>query len=189
MAPPIVNRNAAWQETSTAIVIDEAHCVEKWGADFRKDDKNSMLRSTFPNAKVLALTGTATKQTSNLQEKTTTEFDRLSRICSHAYYQRVERKTRPFPKTVIYSKLKWCAAGYQLAMLPEKDGTPVDETMKTCVSQYHAPSTEQLKQHVVQQMSTYMQEVLRAGRNGTDSSAIMYFNNYDIGNNMPLEPK
>ncbi|CAG2219544.1 unnamed protein product [Mytilus edulis] len=63
--------NAAWQETSTSIVIDEAHCVEKWGADFRKDYKKlSMLRSTFPNAKVLALTGTATKQTCEAIKKT-----------------------------------------------------------------------------------------------------------------------
>ncbi|CAG2201580.1 unnamed protein product [Mytilus edulis] len=243
--------NAAWQETSTSIVIDEAHCVEKWGADFRKDYKKlSMLRSTFPNAKVLALTGTATKQTCEAIKKTlhltnlkivSTSIvrDNIKLTCkkrpvqnstdSHGsvlmpIIKELKEKQDRFPKTVIYSKLKWCAAGYQLAMLPENNGTPVDETMKTLVSQYHAPSTDQLKQHVVQQMSsdslrllfateaysmgtdapdirriihfgvpnsleTYMQEVGRAGRNGKDSSAIMYFNNYDIGNNMPLEPK
>jgi bloom syndrome protein len=42
-------------------VIDEAHCVSKWGREFRADYlKLNQLRIDFPNVPILALTGTAT---------------------------------------------------------------------------------------------------------------------------------
>jgi RecQ family ATP-dependent DNA helicase len=44
-------------------VIDEAHCVSKWGREFRKDYmKLSKFRENFPNVPIVALTGTATEQ-------------------------------------------------------------------------------------------------------------------------------
>ena len=44
-------------------VIDEAHCVSKWGREFRKDyNKLSKFRQSFPNVPIVALTGTATVQ-------------------------------------------------------------------------------------------------------------------------------
>lgn len=47
-------------------VIDEAHCVSKWGRDFRSDYlKLSSLRKKFPNINILALTGSATEQVRN----------------------------------------------------------------------------------------------------------------------------
>jgi superfamily II DNA helicase RecQ len=50
-----------WQETVKYIVIDEAHCIDKWGDSFRKEFGNlGRLRSLYPMAKSLALTGTAT---------------------------------------------------------------------------------------------------------------------------------
>lgn len=56
-------KNLCWQEKVTYIIVDEAHCIEKWGNDFRKDYKKiSQLRSAFPLSRVLALTGTATQK-------------------------------------------------------------------------------------------------------------------------------
>ena len=49
-----------------------------------------------------------------------------------------------FPKTVVYSKLKWCASGYQMALMPMSDGAPLSGDLKEMVFQYHASCTEQV---------------------------------------------
>ncbi|EFX64013.1 hypothetical protein DAPPUDRAFT_13555, partial [Daphnia pulex] len=42
-------------------VVDECHCVVTWGLDFRKDyGRLSLIRTTFPDVQITALTGTAT---------------------------------------------------------------------------------------------------------------------------------
>ena len=61
-------KSEAWQANVTHIVIDEAHCIEKWGTGFRTDFmKISKLRSVFPKAHVLALTGTGTATTKTIK--------------------------------------------------------------------------------------------------------------------------
>ncbi|MCQ2591280.1 MAG: DNA helicase RecQ [Treponema sp.] len=62
------------------ITIDEAHCVSQWGHDFRPDYMEiSSVRNFFPDAVMLALTATATKQVQqdvikNLRMKTPSVF-------------------------------------------------------------------------------------------------------------------
>ena len=50
-----------FQSRDIYIVVDEAHCVVKWGHDFRPMYRSiKKLRALFPKANVLALTATAT---------------------------------------------------------------------------------------------------------------------------------
>ena len=51
-------------------VMDESHCVVKWGPDFRPAfNEKHKLKSVFPSGKMLVLTATATKKlTEELQK-------------------------------------------------------------------------------------------------------------------------
>jgi len=56
---------AAWiqQQEISLFAIDEAHCISKWGPDFRQDyHRLALLRELKPEVPILALTATATPQ-------------------------------------------------------------------------------------------------------------------------------
>ncbi|XP_052087859.1 putative ATP-dependent DNA helicase Q1 [Mytilus californianus] len=59
-------KSEKWQSKISHIVVDEAHCVVQWGHGFReKFTELVKLRSMFPNARMLALTATATTKMQN----------------------------------------------------------------------------------------------------------------------------
>ena len=55
---------ALQKQTIRMFVVDEAHCISKWGADFRPDyEELSQLKTLFPTAVISAFTATADKAT------------------------------------------------------------------------------------------------------------------------------
>ena len=63
----------------STIVIDEAHCISFWGADFRPEyGELGKLIDMFPKAKTICLTATADKQTCK-DIKTTIGYEKLFR--------------------------------------------------------------------------------------------------------------
>ncbi|XP_053381983.1 ATP-dependent DNA helicase RecQ-like [Mercenaria mercenaria] len=156
------------------IVIDEAHIIQKWGANFRQQySKLQKLRAVLPAAKVLALTGSAGKEKikqikSSVLMRNVLEIraplsrpniklsvkTRLSSFHVEESFKQVlnpviqELKEDPdkFGKTVVYSDLKWCGFGYQECLRCYPD-------LRNKMAQYHAPCTESMRKDVMDGMS------------------------------------
>ncbi|CAG2234391.1 recQ [Mytilus edulis] len=141
-------KQKSWENVSH-IVVDEAHCVVQWGHDFRPDFRNiSKLRAILPQAKILALTATATpKMRKEIQQqlcmkdvfslsgpvdrpniklivqkrlpltggKTTAEGSYQDVL--NPYIEELCSQIWNVPKTIVYSKLKWCGVGYDMVYL------------------------------------------------------------------------
>jgi hypothetical protein len=55
------------------------------------------------------------------------------------------RKDRSgFPRTIVYSKLKWCSYGYEETVRPTENGER-DHDIERCVAQFHSPCTPEVR--------------------------------------------
>ena len=80
-------------------VVDEAHCISKWGPGFRKDyEALSQLKEIFPNANISAFTATADKATrEDIMEKLTNNNCELV----------LQGFKRPNLSLSVYQKFNW----------------------------------------------------------------------------------
>ena len=51
-------------------------------------------------------------------------------------------KREAFPKTVVYTKLKWCGYAHEMALRPDMDGN--SSNIDAFIAQYHQPCTKQV---------------------------------------------
>ena len=151
--------SSSLQEKIFAVVIDEAHLVEEWGKEFRKDfGKLSQLTSLFPSSPLLVLTATAPKHTRdalivhlNLEKPRTIITDlnrenvfikkskRLASSTGKESYncillsvaQDLKHALVSYPLTIIFLPLKWCGYAYKLFLdvLGEKSYYPENEVL------------------------------------------------------------
>ncbi|XP_052061720.1 uncharacterized protein LOC127701794 [Mytilus californianus] len=178
-----VFKQKSWENVSH-IVVDEAHCVVQWGHDFRPDFRHiSKLRAILPQAKILALTATATpKMKREIQQqlcmkdvftlsgpvdrpnikiivkkrlpltggKTTAEGSFQDVL--NPYIEELCSEIGNVPKTIIYSKLKWCGIGYDMVSQAARLVNNTQEIL-SAVSQFHAPCTDEMKKNIAQNMA------------------------------------
>ncbi|XP_057308214.1 uncharacterized protein LOC130646094 [Hydractinia symbiolongicarpus] len=135
-------KSTVYQDNVVGIVIDEAHCVEFWGEEFRKDFKElSTVRTYFLKASMLALTATAsphhiTSLVKSLNMSTAKVIrvnpnrkniflDKKIRKSNASGFESYENILLPianslnsvreqFPMTIIYMKLKYCGLAFNL---------------------------------------------------------------------------
>ncbi|XP_028397832.1 ATP-dependent DNA helicase Q1-like isoform X3 [Dendronephthya gigantea] len=136
-------KSTVFQRNVVACVVDEAHCVEMWGDEFRKDFGNlSIVRAFFPKTPFLALTATAPphmlsnlKNSMNfnssckdvsanpnrrnifLQKKMRTSNQHIYESYSNILLpiaNQLSVELESYPMTVIYMKLKYCGYAYGL---------------------------------------------------------------------------
>lgn len=173
---PIFRQNVA------ACVIDEAHCVELWGEDFRKSFGDlATLKALFPTAVTLALTATAplamvekitdslsissckiVRSSPNRPNIKLTVRKRMPNNYSKASYDEIllpmtkglNRLREKFPMTIIYMKLKYC--GYAFKLFNSKIKDPF--VGENCVpanrlfAQFHAPTTKLMKYDIIEEI-------------------------------------
>ena len=158
------------------IIVDEAHCIVQRGNNFRPEYKNlSKLRAIFPEAVVVALTATATKETQKeiikslcmkkvnvisssvdrrnvkiivkrrlpITGAATTTLESFEDVLA-PYIRQLCDDPNSLAKTIVYSKLKWCGAGYEMAYR-EAIKCEGAESIMSAVSQYHAPCTDEVR--------------------------------------------
>jgi len=53
-------------------------------------------------------------------------------------------KREEFPKTIVFTKLKWCGYAHNLALRPTEGGVEDATSIEKFVAQFHAPCTSQV---------------------------------------------
>lgn len=92
------------------LVIDEAHCIDLWGNDFRPDYKKlGSFINKFPNAKVIALTATAGKSTQKVIKevcnmKINVKIFKGDLERTNIKYKVIEKKDDGFKQLIKYLK-------------------------------------------------------------------------------------
>ncbi|XP_057296073.1 uncharacterized protein LOC130625010 [Hydractinia symbiolongicarpus] len=243
-------KSKIYQDNVVACVVDEAHCVELWGLEFRKSFQDLVVLNTiFQDRPMLALTATAgdkmifkiikdlslqnckiVKASPNRRNVFLSVKKRLPNNYGVKSYEQIllpiatklNETRQDYPITIIYMGLKYCGYAYKLFdMVIENPFCENEITPRAKLyAQFHASTTSCMKEDILEELKSlnsrirvvfattafgmgvnvpqvtniihisppsklesYIQEIGRAGRNGAQSNAILYYNNSDISKN------
>ena len=91
--------NALQSVETGMFVIDEAHCISKWGANFRPDyEALSKLNGLFPQSVIAAFTATA---------DAATQQDIIQKLTNNNCIKFVQGFDRPNLRLTVKAKLNW----------------------------------------------------------------------------------
>ncbi|XP_069107293.1 ATP-dependent DNA helicase RecQ-like [Argopecten irradians] len=177
--------NERFTHNVKAVVIDECHIIQKWGEEFRTAfGKMSSLKVFFPSVPFIALSGTLTvKQKKEIPALLHLENCKLiehSPDKRNIFFEKCRKESSEdrlgeYEKIRTIKELKVENPRIRLVLTTSIAGMGFDPRNVTQVIHTCPPRN----------ISQYMQEIGRAGRQGQPARAVLYFNNHDIAKNLP----